>query len=95
VIQKPKASAFFGTLLNTVLRHKQVSTLVITGATTSGCVRASVVDGFSYGFKVIVVEDGVFDRTKISHLVNLFDMDAKYTEVVTINEILAKITDLN
>jgi len=48
-----------------------VSTLVITGANTSGCVRASVVDGFSHGFKVIVVEDGVFDRTKISHLVNL------------------------
>jgi nicotinamidase-related amidase len=57
-------------------------TLVVTGGTTSGCVRATVIDAFSFNFPVLVVEEGVFDRGELSHAVNLFDMDQKYANVV-------------
>lgn len=81
VIDKSRASAFFGTPLSTWLRQLDVDTLVVCGETTSGCVRASVVDGYSHGFEVIVVEDATFDRSELSHKVNLFDMHLKYASV--------------
>ena len=70
------------------LRSMGVDSLLIAGCTTSGCVRASVVDAFSYGYRCFVVEDCVFDRFELSHLVNLFDMNAKYADVITLDEAL-------
>jgi maleamate amidohydrolase len=82
VVEKSRASAFFGTPLSTWLRQLAVDTLVVAGETTSGCVRATVVDAFSHGLKVAVVEDATFDRSTLSHKVNLFDMHLKYATVV-------------
>jgi maleamate amidohydrolase len=81
VVYKPMASAFFGTPLTTHLRRLGVDTLVIAGESTSGCVRASVVDAHSSGYGVLVAEAATFDRSDISHKVNLFDMHQKYAEV--------------
>ena len=60
---------------------KQVDTLIVTGCSTSGCVRGTVVDGFAYNFRVIVPEECVYDRSPIAHAVNLFDMAYKYADV--------------
>jgi nicotinamidase-related amidase len=94
LLEKTKPSLFHGTPLLDLLVGAGADTLVVTGGTTSGCVRATVVDGFSYGFPVIVVEDGVFDRGELSHAVNLFDMDQKYANVWTADETLAYLAGL-
>lgn len=86
VVCKTRASAFFGTPLAIALRTMGIDSLLVTGVSTSGCVRASVVDAFSHGFTCFVVEECVFDRFELSHLVNLFDMDAKYADVITLDE---------
>jgi nicotinamidase-related amidase len=83
LLVKKYASCFFGTDLVSRLQSQRVDTVVITGTTTSGCVRATAVDACSYGFKVIVVEDGVGDRAPLSHRVALFDLDAKYGDVLS------------
>lgn len=88
VITKTRASAFFGTPLLSCLRNMGIDCLLVGGATTSGCVRASVVDACSHGFGVFVVEECVFDRFQMSHLVSLFDMNAKYADVITLEEAL-------
>jgi maleamate amidohydrolase len=88
VVQKPKASAFFDTPLARLLHEKGIDCLLVTGVSTSGCVRASVVDAFSSGFRCFVVEECTFDRFHLSHLVNLFDMNAKYADVITLEEAL-------
>lgn len=88
VVSKRYASCFFGTPLITYLRELDVDTLIVTGCTTSGCVRATAVDAFSYGFRVIVVEDGVYDRSAISHAVSLFDMDSKYGNVMASGDVI-------
>jgi isochorismate hydrolase len=67
---------------------------VVTGCTTSGCVRGSVVDGFAYNFKVVVPHDAVYDRSRVSHAVNLFDMASKYADVMTTDEALAALQPL-
>ena len=67
----------------------------VTGCTTSGCVRASVIDAFSYNYKVSVVEECVFDRGQASHKINLFDMNAKYADVVPLREALDYIAGLS
>lgn len=85
VIDKSRASAFFGTPLSTWLRQLDADTLVVAGETTSGCVRASVVDAFSHGLRVAVVEEATFDRSELSHKVNLFDMHLKYATVLHID----------
>jgi maleamate amidohydrolase len=82
VVEKCRASAFFGTPLSAWLRQLDVDTLVVGGETTSGCVRASVVDAYSHGFEVMVVEEATFDRSQLSHKVNLFDLHLKYASVV-------------
>ncbi|MQA09361.1 MAG: isochorismatase family protein [Pseudonocardiaceae bacterium] len=82
VLSKAKASAFFGTPLLTYLHRHTVDTLIITGTTTSGCVRATVVDAASHGYRVLVVEDACFDRSAFAHAANLFDIQMKYGSVV-------------
>ena len=87
VIQKTKPSAFFGTPLVASLIDKGVDTLIVLGCTTSGCVRATALDAFSFGFVTVVVEDGVFDRGWMSHAVNLFDLSQKYADVLDSGEV--------
>ena len=87
VLEKTKASAFFGTPLATYLVKERIDTLVMCGVSTSGCVRASVVDGFSHGFQTFVVDECCFDRSEFAHAANLFDMSGKYASVVTLAEI--------
>lgn len=86
VIQKTKPSGFFGTPLSSYLIGLGVDTVLVTGTTTSGCVRATVIDAFSNNFRTIVVEEGVFDRGEVSHKINLFDMHSKYADVISIEE---------
>lgn len=87
VIYKERASAFFGTPLIAHLRRRGVESLIVCGESTSGCVRASVVDAYSYGFHTVVVEEGCFDRSPLSHAVNLFDMHHKYADVMRLAEL--------
>ena len=83
VISKQYPSAFFGTTLASVLNEEGVDTLLITGLTTSGCVRATCVDAMCNGFIPIVVADACGDRHAAPHEANLFDMNAKYADVVS------------
>jgi nicotinamidase-related amidase len=93
LLAKTKPSLFHGTPLLELLVRAGADTLVVTGGTTSGCIRATVVDAFSYNFPVIVVEDGVFDRGELSHAVNLFDMDQKYANVLPSEDVLRYLAD--
>lgn len=86
VIRKSAPSAFWGTPLVGYLNGLGVDTLVVAGESTSGCVRATAVDGRSYRFRMIVVEECVFDRHEATHALNLFDMDQKYADVVGLEE---------
>ena len=86
VLAKTKASAFFQTSLTTHLTRQGVDTLVFCGVSTSGCVRASVVDGFSHGYQTFVVDECCFDRSEHAHAANLFDMQAKYAVVMSLEE---------
>jgi nicotinamidase-related amidase len=88
LLPKRHASAFFGTPMASYLIDQGVDTLIVTGCTTSGCVRASVADAFSYNFRVIVPEECVYDRAEVSHAVNLFDMHYKYADVVQLSEVI-------
>jgi nicotinamidase-related amidase len=95
VFVKLKPSAFFGTPLISWLNELRVDTLIVTGVSTSGCVRATTIDAFSYNFSVVVVEDCVFDRAETPHLVNLFDMHAKYADVVPLEEAIGYLQGLD
>ncbi len=88
VIYKTKPSAFFGTPLLSFLIDLKVDTLVVRGVSTSGCVRATVIDAFSNNLRVQVVEDACFDRSQVAHAVNLGDMDAKYADVISSGQVL-------
>lgn len=83
VIPKLSPSAFQGTNLLYHLIHQGIDTLIFAGGTTSGCIRASVTDAFALGFKVGIAADCVFDRWQISHAVSLFDLNAKYANVIS------------
>jgi nicotinamidase-related amidase len=87
-IGKSKPSAFFGTMLVPYLVDLNADSLIVCGSTTSGCVRATVVDGFSYNYRMAVVKECTFDRFESSHAVNLFDMHMKYADVVAFAETL-------
>lgn len=88
VILKKYASAFFGTDLQTELTTNRVDTLVLAGVTTSGCVRATAVDSLQHGYRTVVPADAVGDRAEGPHRANLFDIDAKYGDVVTTDAVL-------
>lgn len=83
VIIKQYASAFFGTPLAAILTSLNVDTIILTGCSTSGCIRASAVDGMQHGFRVIVPRECVGDRHRGPHEANLFDINAKYGDVVS------------
>ncbi len=91
LIPKKHPSAFFATALASHLIDFGVDTLVVTGCTTSGCVRSSVVDAFSYNFRVCVPEECVYDRSAASHAVNLFDMSEKYADVMPAERVLEQL----
>lgn len=89
IISKQYPSAFFGTSLASTLTSLGVDNVILTGLTTSGCIRASCVDSMSHGFITTVVKEAVGDRHEAPHEANLFDMDAKYADVVSETEIIA------
>ncbi len=91
IVRKTQASAFFGTGLAAWLVQRGVDTLVVTGCTTSGCVRASVVDAISFNFRPIVARDCVGDRSLAAHDANLFDMGQKYADILDAEEILKEL----
>lgn len=95
VISKQYASAFFGTSLSSTLTAQNVDTVIITGLSTSGCVRATAVDACQYGFVPLVVEDAVGDRDPRPHAANLFDLQAKYAEVVSEKMILSYLDNIS
>lgn len=95
LLPKKHPSAFFGTPLVSYLINAGADSLVVTGCTTSGCVRGSVVDGFAYNFRVLVPHDAVYDRSATSHAVNLFDMASKYADVLSTDEALAALRGIN
>lgn len=92
VIEKRFPSGFYGTNLHSYLTACRVDTVIVTGDSTSGCVRATVVDAVSSGFRVIVPRQCVADRVPLTHLVNLFDMDSKYADVMDVEDVVAALT---
>ncbi len=88
LLPKRHPSAFFGTPLLSYLIDKSIDTLVVTGCSTSGCVRGTVVDAFAYNFRVTVPEECVYDRSETAHAVNLFDMAYKYADVLPTADVI-------
>lgn len=89
VMKKRMASAFFETNLASLLVFHRIDTVIVTGGSTSGCVRATVVDGLSHGYRMIVPEECVADKHESPHFANLYDMAVKYADVLPVNEVLA------
>jgi maleamate amidohydrolase len=94
VLNKLFASAFFGTALSSFLVANACDSLVVTGASTSGCVRATVVDALQHGYRVVVPREAVGDRNPAAHEANLFDIDAKYGDVVAVDAVLEHLEEL-
>jgi maleamate amidohydrolase len=94
ILVKKYASVFFGTDLVTRLNTQRVDTLILTGCTTSGCVRATAVDAVQYGFRPMVVREAVGDRAQPAHEQSLFDLHAKYADVVSVDETLSYLARL-
>jgi nicotinamidase-related amidase len=94
VFMKKYASCFFGTDLVSRLQARRIDTLIITGCTTSGCVRASAVDAIQYGFRPIVAREAVGDRSQPAHDQSLFDIQAKYGDVCSVDEIVAHLQSM-
>jgi nicotinamidase-related amidase len=94
VIAKQRASAFYGTPLAAHLTQLGVRTTIVCGESTSGCVRATAVDAYSHGFHVVLVEECCFDRSQLSHKVNLFDLHHKYADVLHLDATLAHLDAL-
>jgi len=88
VLKKSSPSALWGTPLVGHLNFLDVDTLIVCGESTSGCVRASVVDGCTHRYRVIVVEECVFDRHEAAHAINLFDMNQKYADVLPLAQVV-------
>lgn len=91
---KKRPSAFFGTPLTAYLISHGIDTVIVTGGSTSNCVRASVFDSSSYGYRTIVASDAVCDRMESSHQVNLRDMDRQFADVLSTDEILSELQKL-
>lgn len=94
IVRKTQASPFHGTGLEGWLQMKGIDTVLVTGCTTSGCVRAAVVDSTSRNFRTIVVRDCVGDRAQGPHEANLFDMEQKYADLHTADEVIAQLSGL-
>jgi nicotinamidase-related amidase len=94
VLNKLFASAFFGTPLASLLAAAGCDSVVVTGASTSGCVRATAVDGLQHGYRVVVPREAVGDRNPGAHEANLYDIDAKYGDVVSVGEVVAHLEEL-
>ena len=88
VLTKLFASAFFGTPLQSLLTAAGCDSLVVTGASTSGCIRATVVDALQHGFRPVVPREAVGDRNRAAHEANLYDIDAKYGDVVGVDDVI-------
>jgi nicotinamidase-related amidase len=95
VVRKSSPSAFWGTALSGHLRYLGVDTIFVGGESTSGCVRASVVDGCAHRYRMQVVEECVFDRHEAPHAISLFDMHQKYADVIALEDALAELTSLD
>ena len=91
VLEKSKPSAFFGTTLAAILNYVHATSIIVTGMVTSGCIRATVIDAFSYNYKVFLPVECVADRSQISHEVTLFDLDLKYAYVLPMKQIASSI----
>ncbi len=91
VITKQRASAFFATPLAVHLTQLGVRSVIMIGESTSGCLRASAVDAYSHGFHVVVVEECCFDRSELSHKVNLFDLHHKYADVMSVERVVGEL----
>jgi maleamate amidohydrolase len=94
VVPKQRASGFYGTPLLAHLTQLGIQTVIVCGESTSGCVRASSVDAYSNGFHVVLVEECCFDRSPISHKINLFDLHHKYADVMHVSEVTAHLDAL-
>lgn len=94
VILKPTASSFYRTDLEEQLRARGIDTLIVTGGSTSGCVRATVVDAHARGFKINIPEEAVFDRGEAAHALSLFDMAQKYADVVPSREVRDRLSGI-
>ncbi|MGE4325276.1 MAG: isochorismatase family protein [Pseudodonghicola sp.] len=95
LIGKRKPSAFFGTIFMSHLNFLDVDTLIMTGCTASGCLRATTVDAYSFNFKVVIPEETAFDRFEASHAINLFDLNCKYADVIPTEEVAAYLEGLD
>jgi maleamate amidohydrolase len=93
ILPKIHASAFFGTPLASYLVSLGADSVVVSGCSTSGCVRATVVDACSLNYRVAVAEDAVYDRGQVSHAVNLFDMASKYADVLPTSDLAELLSD--
>ena len=91
-LEKRHASGFHGTELDDWLKAKNVDSLVVTGLTTSGCVRATAVDGLQNNYRVLVPKEACGDRDEQAHEANLYDLNAKYADVVSVSDVLASLS---
>ena len=94
VLNKLFASAFFGTALSSFLTANGSDSLIVTGASTSGCVRATVVDAIQHGYRPIVPREAVGDRNPDAHAANLYDIETKYGDVVSVDDLIAQMEEL-
>ncbi len=95
VVEKKFASAFFQTNLPSILTAEGIDTIILTGCSTSGCIRAAAIDGISHGYRMIVPEECVADRAEGPHRANLFDINAKYGDVMPLREVVAYVEGLS
>ena len=93
VLAKYFASAFFGTTLASVLASAGADTVVVTGASTSGCVRATALDAMQHGYRVVVPREAVGDRNPAAHEANLYDLDTKYADVVSVEDVVGALSE--
>jgi maleamate amidohydrolase len=94
VLNKLFASAFYGTALSSLLAAAGCDSVIVTGASTSGCVRATVVDAIQHGYRPVVPREAVGDRNPAAHEANLYDIDAKYGDVVSTDEVVSHLEEL-
>jgi maleamate amidohydrolase len=95
VLNKLFASAFFGTALSSLLAAAGCDSVIVTGASTSGCVRATAVDAIQHGYRPLVPREAVGDRNPAAHEANLYDIDAKYGDVISLDDAIGHLEELS